>query len=152
MTEVAAIIGAISGGLSFLGIVYLAGYWKGKVDTDLKFLKHNCEEYPPSEMSRMLNTMWEIYVVDALGSRPDLATHSSAYKLRKEGEDIIPDDIKQELDRLRNNEATIEDIASGYLVVKKLGAERISKMAEARNLSVQEAVAILSLYLDNRKS
>jgi hypothetical protein len=152
MTEVAAIIGAISGGLSFLGIVYLAGYWKGKVDTHLKDLKKCNEQYPPSEMSRMLNTMWEVYVIDALGKRPDLATHSSAYKLRKEGEDIIPDDIKQELDRLRNNEATKEDISSGWLVVKRLGTERISKMAEARNLSVQEAVAILSLYLDNRRT
>ncbi|GAI65553.1 unnamed protein product [marine sediment metagenome] len=42
-----------------------------------------------------------------------------------------------------------EDIATGYLVVKHIGLELISKMAEEKNLSVQESIAILSTYLDN---
>lgn len=154
MQEIFAIIGAVSGIISLAAIVYFAGVWRGQVDKDRDSFRKCIEQYPPAEMWTMVKTLWDIYVVDALRTRPDLAEHHSAYKLKPEGEDLIPDDIKQELKQLPHNPFNNDEIASGYLVVKFLGLERVSKMAEQKGLSVQEAIAILSTYLDekNRQS
>jgi len=98
----------------------------------------------------MAKTLWDIYIVDALHHRPDLAERGSAFKLLPEGEDLIPDDLKQILDSIPNNPLNSEGISSGYLVVKYIGLEPLSKMAQEKKLSVQEAIAILSCYLDAR--
>jgi len=150
--EITSIIGAISGVASLIGLVYLIGVWKGKVDSNLTRANDLLSKYPPQEFALMTKTLWDIYVVDALRSRPDLADHHSAFKLKKEGEDLIPDDIKQDLDKLHNPEVNDESLASGWLVVKFLGMERVSQMAEAKGLSVQEAIAILSTYLSDKRS
>lgn len=148
MENIAAIIGAISGVASLLTIVYLVGFWKGKIEAKLGNVCQSMQKYPLEETAIMTKTLWEIYVVDALRNRPDLAEHHSSYKLKQEGEDLIPDDIKQELDNLPTNPTNDESIATGYLVVKFLGQERISRMAEEKGLSMQEAIAVLSTYLD----
>lgn len=149
--EVVAIIGAVSGLLSLFTIIYLLGVWKGKVDNQLVSISQSMHKYPPEETALMAKTLWEIYVVDALRNRPDLAEHHSAYKLKDEGKDLIPDDLKGELDRLDLNPLNNESLASGWLVVKYLGTERISRMAEQKCLSVQESIAILSTYLEERR-
>ena len=155
--ELAAIIGAVSGVISILCIVYLLGVWKGGVDSKLKDQAQLLSQYPPSETALMTKTLWEIYVVDALRNRPDLAEHQSTYKLRKEGEDLIPDHLKAELCQISKNLVSVENcnkseaISSGWLVVKYLGIEAISRMAEEKGLSVQEAIAILSTYFVNNR-
>lgn len=150
MEEITSIIGAVTGIVSLLTILYLAVRWKSNVDKDRDYFRKCIEQYPPAEMWTMAKTLWDIYVVDALRTRPDLAEHHSAYKLKPEGEDLIPDDIKQELTQIPHNPNFNDEIASGYLVVKFLGLERVSKMAEQKSLSVQEAIAILSTYLDEK--
>jgi len=152
--DLAAIIGAVSGVASILGLAYLLGIWKGGVDSKLKDITQLLSQYPPSETALMTKTLWDIYVVDALRNRPDLAEHQSAYKLRKEGEDLIPEHLKAELCQIFKNPSIGEKgeaIASGWLVVKCLGMEAISRMAEEKGLSVQESIAILSTYLMNNK-
>jgi len=146
--EIASIVGAVSGCLSLLGIVYLFGVWRGKVDSALKEFKQCLKDYPPAEMWTMTKTLWDIYVVEALHRRPDLAEHGS-FKLKKEGEELIPEHIKPLLDRIPRNPGLKEDIATGYLVVKHIGLDLIGKMAEEKQLTVQEAIAILSCYIDN---
>lgn len=149
MEQIAAIIGSISGVLSLLGIVYMLGRWKGQVDTRLRELTDTMNKYPPAETAIMLKTLWDIYVVDALRARPELAESHSAFRLKKEGHDMIPDALKQELDHITPN-PTREAVASGYLVVKHLGMESITRWAGEVELSVQEAIAILSIYLDEK--
>lgn len=149
MENIAGIIGAVSGCLSLLGIAYLFGVWRGKVDSALKEFNKCMEQYPPAEMWTMTKTLWDIYVVSALHRRPDLAEHSSSFKLKREGEELIPEHIKPLLDRLPLNPLNREAIATGYLVVKHIGLDLISKMAEEKHLTVQEAIAILSCYIDN---
>ena len=155
--DLAAIIGAVSGVASILGLAYLLGVWKGGVDSKLKDITRLLSQYPPSETALMTKTLWDIYVVDALRNRPDLAEHQSAYKLKKEGEDLIPDHLKAELCQIYKNPSIgencnkSEDIASGWLVVKYLGLAAIARMAEEKELSVQESIAILSCYLVNNK-
>ncbi|GAI60066.1 unnamed protein product [marine sediment metagenome] len=144
MLDIAGIVGAVSGSLSLLGIVYLFGVWRGKVDSALNELKN----YPPAEMWTMTKTLWDIYVVEALHHRPDLAERGSSFKLKKEGEDLIPEYMKPLLKRIPRNPLNSEGIASGYLVVKHIGLELIGKMAEDKQLNVQEAIAILSCYLE----
>jgi len=149
--EIASVIGAVTGIASLLGIVYMLGRWKGQIDTRLKECQDKLTQYPPAETALMAKTLWEIYVVDALRNRPDLAEHHSAYKLKKEGIDLIPDYMLPLLDSIPHNPGlTEEDIATGYLVVKHIGLERVSQMSEEKQVSIQEAIALLSCYLQNR--
>ncbi len=143
-----SIVGAISGIISLLGMVYLFGVWRGKIDSSVKELKEVVKNYPPAEMWTMAKTLWDIYVVDALQHRPDLAERGSSFKLKKEGEDLIPEDMKPLLDRIPRNPYNSDGVSSGYLVAKYIGLDLISKMAQEKNLSVQEAIAILSCCLD----
>jgi len=152
MENIAAIIGAVTGIVSLLTIVYLVGFWKGKIEAQLGNVCQSMQKYPLEETAVMTKTLWDIYVVDALRNRPDLAEHHSSYRLKPEGQCLIPDDIKQELDHLPTNPTNKEAIASGYLVVKFLGVERVSRMAEEKGLSMQEAIAVLSTYLDEKNS
>jgi len=149
--NIVSLVGAISGCLSLFGLVYLLGVWRGKVDSALNEFKNCSKNYPPAEMWTMTKTLWDIYVVDALRNRPDLAEHSSAYKLKKEGEDLIPEYMKPLLERIPHNPLNSENIATGYLVVKYVGLDPISKMATEKGLSVQESIAILSCYFVNNK-
>ena len=148
MEGIASIVGAVSGCISLLGIVYLLGIWRGKVDSALNDFNECVKNYPPAEMWTMVKTLWDIYVVDALHHRPDLAEHGSGFKLKPEGENCIPDYMISLLEKIPRNPFNHELIASGYMVVKHIGLERIQKMSEDKELSVQEAIAILSTYLD----
>ena len=146
--EIASIVGAVSGCLSLIGIVYMLGIWRGRVDSALKETRDNMQNYPPAEMWTMVKTLWEVYVVSALHHRPDLAEHGSGFRLKREGEDLIPDHLKALLERIPRNPDNNELIATGYLVVKHIGIDLINEMAEQKTLSVQEAIAILSTYLE----
>jgi len=149
MEQIASVVGAVSGSISLLGIAYLFGVWRGKVDNAINGLSEVVKNYPPAEMWTMTKTLWDIYVIEALHHRPDLAEHGSGFKLKKEGEDLIPDHMKTLLKRIPRNPYNSEAIATGYLVVKHIGLELINEMAEQKKLSVHEAIAILSCYLDD---
>lgn len=148
MEALTALIGAISGILSLAGVVYLVGYWKGEVDTRIKAHEDQLCKYPPGEIALMCKTMWDIYIVDVLRQRPDLAHHTSPFKLTKQGDDLIPQPLKESLDQIKCNPLDREAVASGWLVVKHLGITTIEQLAKEKALSVQEAIAILSTYLD----
>ena len=96
----------------------------------------------------MVKTLWDIYVVSALHHRPDLAEHGSGYKLKADGEDLIPDHMKALLKRIPRVADNHNDVATGYLVVKNIGMDLINEMAEQKELSVQETIAIMSCWLD----
>ncbi len=151
ISEVAAIIGAAAGLLSLAGVVYIAGYWKGTVDASLRELSACNTQYPPADTARMVKTMWDIYVVEALQKRPDLADHSSPWHLTKNAEILIPAGLKQSLERIEVPLNRVEDLATGWLVVQALGIDTITAFAQDANLSLQEAVAILSTHLDGRR-
>lgn len=150
MEHLAAIIGAISGVASLLGILYMLGYWKGRVDTKLRSIQTDLVQHPLAEVSLMTKTLWEIYVIDALRGKPGLAEQHSAFHLTKEGLDLIPDALKRSLDRIPPGNPNSESIATGWEVVKHLGLDSIHAMAEAKKLSLQESIAILSTYLAER--
>ena len=149
MADIAAIVGAVSGCISLLALVYLFGVWRGKVDTALNSFSQCIKDYPPAEMWTMTKTLWDVYVMEALRHRPDLAEHGSSFKLKQLGQDLIPDYILPLLDRIPRNPGLKEEIATGYLVVKHIGLELVSQMAEEKKVSIQEAIALLSTYLEN---
>lgn len=152
MDNILNILGVITGTISALGIVYLIGFWKGQVDSDRVEWKRCQKEYPLAELWTMAKTMWDIYVVDALHQRPDLANRNSPLKLTNKGKDLIPGEIKLILDQVPGNPNCKEDIANGWLAVKSVGLESIDKMAKDTGLSVQESIAVLSTYLDERRN
>ena len=152
MHDIAGIIGAVSGCTSLLGIAYLAGVWRGEVNSALKEQAKNLTQYPPAEMWTMVKTLWDIYVLSALHHRPDLASHGSGYRLNPNAEDIIPAHLKNLLKLIPHNPGNHENIATGYLVVKHIGIDLINEMAEQKILSLQETIAILSVYLDEHSN
>ncbi|KKK61516.1 hypothetical protein LCGC14_3013560, partial [marine sediment metagenome] len=101
--EIASIVGAVSGSLSLLGIIYLFGVWRGKVDNQLNGLGKSFQDYPPAEMWTMTKTLWDVYVMDALRLRPDLAEHGSGFNLKESGKNLIPDYILPLLDQIPRN-------------------------------------------------
>jgi hypothetical protein len=145
---VASIIGTITGLVSLAGIIYLIGYWKGGIDTWRKSHEEEHKKYPASEIALMCKTMWDIYVVDALRKHPELAQHSSPFKLTEQGDRLIPEHLKTALCKIPTNPTNREAIATGWLVVKHLGIAAIEQMAKEKELSVQEAIAVLSTYLE----
>ncbi len=148
--DTGSIIGAVSGGLSLIGVVYIwLGLWRGKVDNQLKSICQNFKDYPPAEMWTMTKTLWDVYVLDALRHRPDLAEHGSGFTLKQSGKDLIPDYMLPLLDSIPHNPGLAEDVATGYLVVKHIGLELLSQMAKEKKVSIQEAIALLSTYLEN---
>ncbi len=149
LTEVASLIGAITGTISIIGFIFLIGYWKGGVDAALREWKKCQELYPPAQIMMMLKTLWDAYIVDPLKARPDLASHSSPYKLTKAGVDLIPDDVKNTLDQVKHERDKTVLLPTGWLVVDKLGLMSINALAYRRGLSLQETIAILSVYIDS---
>ncbi len=81
MQELGAIAGVASLVVTLATAIYLIGVWKGGVDNKVKRLCEDNQKYPPGETALMCKTMWDIYVVDALRERPDLAQHMSPFKL-----------------------------------------------------------------------
>ncbi len=155
----AAIIGSITGVISLGTLIYVLGFklgwlkaWRESVDAWMKTHDDNQQKYPPGETALMCKTMWEIYVVGALRDRPDLATHTSPFKLKPYAIDLIPDKIKESLNRIKILPEDREAVATGWLVVKHLGQPAIELLAEEKKLSVPETIAILSTYLDNHSN
>lgn len=151
-TEVLAAVGAISGVVSLGGVAYGLVYWKGCVDTWRQAHEEEHKKYPPGETALMCKTMWDIYIVDALRQRPDLATRKSPYRLTDTAQMMIPEDVKGILCEIAGKPYDKEAWASGWLVVRYLGVERIEKIAKEEKLSVQEAIAILGTYLENHSN
>lgn len=150
MDTILPVIGAVSGLLAIVGVVGMWYYWKGQVDATVGAWRKDCEKYPPAEIWMMCTTMWRVFIDDTLHKRPDLAETRSPYRLKDKGKDMIPDTIKKKLDEIPINPGTNEDVANGWLAVKFVGLNHISDMAKGNGLSVQEAVAVLSTYLDER--
>ena len=149
METIVSIVGLVTGILSIAGVVYVLGVWKGRFETKLLNLQKANEDYPPAEIALMTKTLWDIVVVDALRSRPDLAERGSGYRLKKEGEDLIPTDLRDELSSLVLSSRSAKVSVTGWELVKVLGMERVQNFAEEKGLSVQEAIAVLATYAEN---
>lgn len=147
--EALSFINLCVGVVTLLGFAYIFGNWRGKVDNDRKYFRECLENYPPAEIHTMVKTLWDVYVLDALHHRPDLATHGSGFKLHPESEQLIPGDIRDTLDKLPSELKKHEDIVTGFQVVEYLGIATIESVALKMGLSLQEAIAILSTYLEN---
>lgn len=136
----------------FILVYYKGGldHWRKTIDDWKKDQDEDRKKYPPDVMSMQLNTLWKLYVVEPLEHRPDLATRRSPYKLTKQAEELIPADLKTQIDQLCTSHQEPEALASGWLVYQNLGEDRIQKFAAGAKLSVQEALAVLSTYLETQ--
>lgn len=152
MQEVAAIVGAISGIVSFLMLLYFVVSWKAGVDADRRAWRDSCDHYPPGELWMMCKTMYDIYVVDTLRQRPDLAESHSPWQLKPKAKELIPADIRKELDNIPQNHVCREDVSNGWLVVKYIGLSHIGDLAQKKGISLQETIAVLSIYLEEKQN
>lgn len=129
LQEALLVIGFMGGVIGIVQSIYFFGSWKGKITT-------------------MVETLWDIYVKDALSRRPDLVSHASPYKLKPEVEQTMPEKYKIKLDAIRCRFENKEDIVSGFTVVKHLGLDTIDEASKEMKLGIQETVAVLSTYLE----
>lgn len=153
--EVGTLVAIFMAFLTVIGWIVIGVTWKSGLDawrttmTEWKqSLEKEREKYPPAATALQLNTLWKLYVVGPLENRPDLATHRSPYRLTPQAEDLIPADLKGQLDELCAVHQEREAIATGWLVYQNVGEDRIQKFASQSKLSVQEALAVLSTYLE----
>lgn len=139
-------------GWVIIGVIWKAGMdaWRNSINEWKKSQDEDRKKYPPDVTALQLNTLWKLYVVEPLEHRPDLATHRSPFKLTKQAEELIPADLKTQLERLCTSHQEPEALASGWLVYQNLGEDRIQKFAAGAKLSVQEALAVLSTYLEGQ--
>lgn len=147
-----SILGAVSGVISLAGVIWLVAYWKGGMDTWRRNVSHDIEQYPLGELWRMTNTMWDIYVVGQLSNRPDLADRHSPFRLKPKALELIPDNIKSILNDIPLNQSYREDVSNGWLVVKNIGQNSLEELAKDSGISVQEEIAVLSVYLQERNN
>jgi len=144
MDTVFSVIGAITGLVSLIGLVYQLGYRNANVDGKIEKMEKTLEKWNLGEIGTQVKTLWDIYVLDALRNRPDLASHSSSLTINPKGEDMLPDDVKK---ALREFQPCDQDMDSAsWLVVKCLGVERIENLSKNIDLSYQETVALLAVY------
>lgn len=148
---IAAAVGAITGIVSLVVIGVKLIFGQGETDAFIKELKADREKYPPAEQHRMIQTLWDVYVLDPLHQRTDLSEHHSPARLTQAGLDVLPDDLKKKLDVLATKSCVLEDVVTGYEVVQEFGLETIGKLAEERKVTVQEMVALLSCYLTEKR-
>jgi len=146
--EIASLIGAISGSLSLLMLIYLAGVWKGKVDNHIKVVDQEREKYSQPEMYRMIKTLWDAYVIDPLHCRPGISQHHSPVRLTEIGLQFIPVEFRDKLDSVVS--AYDENIVTGYVVSQLFPMDELMNLAEQNKQTIQETIAILSCYLKNK--
>lgn len=142
--DIAVVISSL---ISLAGFVYLAGYWKGKVDSFMKTSQDCDSKYPPAEIGLQVKTLWDVYGLEALRGRPDLAGHKSPWRLTEKGQSLIPAPVRQQLDKVARL-ADHRDTASGWLAIKTLGLERVQELAKETELTTPETLGVLSIYVE----
>lgn len=157
LSEIAAIIGIIGGLIAIFTLVYMAGFWKRGVEDDIKEIKSDVSDIKKDlkdhnlpSFCMMVQTLWDVYVIDPLHKRPDIAQFQSPPKLTPKGLECIPEDIKEQLDKIEVSMKDRLNIVTGYLVVQVIGLDRITTAARKNSFSLQEMIAVLSLYLNKR--
>jgi len=116
----------------------------GEISSQLKTLSDNFEKYPLPEISNQVKTLWEVYVVDALHNRQDLANRGSPLEITEKGEAMIPDDIKE---MLKNHNPKFDNSHSaGWLTINCLGIDCITALSIKLDLSFAVTMALLAVY------
>ena len=152
LEQITAILGAITGVIAILSLLYNRIYHDATQDKDLAQIKEALKTYKLPEMSLMVTTMWQAYTTDLPHRRPDLAENHSPCSLRPAGLAMIPPDMQAELDKIEITPEDKENVVTGYLVTKIIGLKRINELAQKKGVLVQEMIGILSTYLDCKLS
>lgn len=132
-----------------LAILGIAGWliqfgWKnGSTDTKLATILALLTKYPLEKISTEVDTMWEIYVVDVLHTRPDLASRHSPLDLTDKGESLIPQNLKE---LLTAHAPELPSRSCTYEVIHCLGMESITDFSQKSELPVSLGLALLSLF------
>lgn len=148
MTLVFDVAIGITSAISLIGFIYLLAYWKGRVDSFMSLACVREDKYPIAEIAVQVKTLWEVYGVRALVSKPDLAASRSLFGLTEKGRALIPESIKTQLDKIPGLDEKPAATASAWLAVEALGVEDITSFAHERGLSLSEGLGLLGLYLD----
>lgn len=129
--ELIQAIGGISGVIALLGFLWTIFFQMAKIKV-------------------RTDTLWEIYVVDALKTQH--VEHSSAYKPKKEAEDLLPEDIKKRLGRIAQHQHHKRKKGSlgrlGEEVVKEIGIAKIEALAKENGLKASDVIGIMIAYVD----
>ncbi len=158
LSDIAAIFGIIGGVIAIGTLIYISGFWKRGVEDDILHIKKDNDEiktelkaYNLPSFCMMVQTLWDVYVIDPLHRRPDIAEFHSLPKLTQKGLDYIPADVKKQLDRMAATAGDKVNVTSGYMAVQAIGLDKIMTIANEKGLSIQEIIAVLNTYLSSKK-
>jgi hypothetical protein len=144
--EATAIIALVLGIVSLMSTILLVGVWKGRIEADVSIIKKELEKYNIAEIASEVHTLWEVYVVDAMRSHPNLAQQHSPLKITEEGINEIPPEIQQALEKFPVCHTENGDIPA-WDAVKCLGLPVIQQVANTKGWTLQKTIALLGLYL-----
>ena len=122
-TAASAIVGAFTGILSLVGIIYMLGYKLSSIETRLTLI-------------------WSVYVEDALRHqvRRGNLHHSSPYKLNRSlsSEQFIGNNYMHRLGK----KSHLTDERLAFEIISMMGFDLISKSSMECDMSIQEYVAM----------
>jgi len=122
-TTTSAVVGAITGILSLMGIIYMLGYKLSSIETKLTLL-------------------WSIFVEDSLRQqvRKGNLSHGSPYKLNRSL--TIDQFINTDCIPGLRSKSHLTDQQLAFEVISVLGFDSISKSSMEHNMSTQEYIAM----------
>ena len=122
-TAASAVVGALTGILSLVGIIYMLGYKFSRIET-------------------RLDLIWSIFVEDALRQqvRRGNLTHSSPYKLNRSltSESFLN---KSSMSKL-SNKSHLNDQQLALEIVSTVGFDVISQSSMENKMTTQEYIAV----------
>ena len=122
-TAASAVVGALTGILSLVGIIYMLGYKFSRIET-------------------RLDLIWSIFVEDSLRQqvRRGNLTHSSPYKLNRS---LTSESFLNESSIFKlSNKSHLNDQQLALEIISTVGFDAISQSSMENNMTTQEYIAV----------
>lgn len=147
---IAIVISIVATAISLAGILFGIGYWRGKVDNELKWLKEKCQSYSdakiPDRVAKMeakFELVWEVFTEQVLTDRPHLATRQSPLKLTAQALEATAE-VRACLE-LSNHTTPSDKVLVD--VPAQIGLVKLKDIANRHSMTLAELLAIISLEL-----
>jgi len=116
--DIVAIVGAVSGVISFFGLIYVLGFKFGKIETEIKNMKEKLID--PIEFGQLKNQVDTLYQIFVSQSISKANSHGNPKKIEIE----IPDELIEFIKEKTMNNLDRDSIDIVKDIFKDLGAKQ----------------------------